>query len=79
MNATETAERVMNRKQIIAAAIAAAFGCIGTAAVAASIDPSQPIVIAKKGADDRAGDQRRGRGADDGAGHRVIETIDGLA
>ncbi len=35
-----------------------------------------PILLAKHGADDPAGDNRRGRGTDDGAGHASIIILD---
>ncbi len=37
-----------------------------------TLDNAQTPTLAKNGADDPAGDQRRGRGADDGIGHASI-------
>ena len=55
--------------------LAALFATAGFAAHASTVQTpsSSPagfsIDLAKRGADDAAGDQRRGRGADDGANH----------
>lgn len=66
----------MTKKPVVATFVSAL--CLAALATGALASPAPvsaveglgaPVLLAKHGADDPAGDKRRGRGADDGAGH----------
>ncbi len=68
------------QKTLIAVALASLFG-LSTSVIAKPVSkldvPQTSTWLAKNGADNAPGDQRRGRGADDGAGHAKNGADDG--